>query len=76
MTRIVGHLIEVPLTNGKRSLVDPCEVAEVSSQDEGITLVRCRDQRFVHYCRAPYDLVVEWLSAGFEAAKRSPEGDS
>jgi hypothetical protein len=76
VTRIVGHLIEIPLTNGKRSLVDPCEIAEVSSQDEGITLVRCRDQRFVHYCRAPYEAVVEWLSDGFAVAKRPPEGES
>lgn len=67
---MIGHLIEIPLTNGRAAMLDPMEVAEVSSQDDRTTLVRCRDQRFVHYVRASYGEVQEWLAAGFSVCRR------
>jgi hypothetical protein len=65
----VGHLVELPLTSGDSTMVDPAEVVEVATPrgQHGITLVRLRDQTHAHYVQADYSQVKACLRAAMAA---------
>lgn len=68
--RQTGHLVELPLTDGSRSSIDPAEVCEVATPrgQRGVTLVRCRGERFALYVSGDYETVLAVLRAALEAA--------
>ncbi len=61
----IGHLLELPLTSGKRHAIDPVEVVEVGPAhgQSGVTVVRLRDAKFTLYVQAEYEHVREMLRA-------------
>lgn len=65
MVRQTGHLVELPLTDGSRSSIDPSEVCEVATPrgQRGVTLVRCRGERFALYVAGDYETILAILRA-------------
>lgn len=66
--RTIGHLVELPLTSGRRHAIDPAEVVETGTPhgQPGVTLVRLRDQSFCLYVPMDYDTVIGLLQAAIQ----------
>ncbi len=66
--KFVGHLLEMPLTNGESAMIDPDEVISVSAhrQEANVTVLRQRDDKFTYFINRPYGLVKQWIEQALD----------
>jgi len=63
-----GHLLEMPLTKGGKALIDPDEVVSISPHrnDDKVTVIRLRDDKYTYFIDRPYAVVSSWVSSELE----------
>ena len=59
----VGHLLEMPLTNGEEALVDPDEIVSVSAHrhEQNVTVIRQKGDNYTYFIDRPYPTVKRWV---------------
>lgn len=70
----IGHLMELPLENGDRVLIDPHTIVSVSAHRTrgDITVVRCAEGSSytgLHFVTASYETVRDWLDHSIRVRK-------
>lgn len=67
--KFVGHLLEMPLTNGEEALIDPGEVISVSSHrtEEDVTVIRQHNDNYTYFVDRPYVLVKDWITQALKS---------
>jgi len=62
--RYVGHLLLMPLTDSKESMIDPEEIVSVSQHraDANVTVIRQRGDSYVYFVDQPYEVVQSWVA--------------
>jgi hypothetical protein len=62
--KYIGHLMEMPLTNGEEALIDPEGVESLSPhrQEQNVTVLRQKDDKFTYFINRPYATVKRWIA--------------
>lgn len=60
----IGHLLCMPMTEGKEVLLDPDEIMSIAEhrRDVGVTVIRQKDDPFVYFIALPYPEVMAMVN--------------
>jgi hypothetical protein len=65
----VGHLLEMPLTNGEEALVDPDEIVSVSAHrhEQNVTVIRQKGDNYTYFINRHYSTVKRWVKRSLDS---------
>lgn len=66
--KFLGHLLVMPLTNGKEALIAPDKVNSVSDHrsEPNVTVIRQDNDSYTYFVACPYEVVKRWLAASLD----------